>query len=108
MARALLLGVEQTRVEEKTMATIIQYTDRQTPQNQYPLRIVSPRNSSRCCLTGMEDVGEALTEAPWVLQYRRCHQCGFAVRLVVRALPDAQAIASLQSSLKGASLAGLE
>lgn len=90
------------------MATIIEYTDARAPENQYPLRIISPRHSSPCCLTGMEDVGEPAVDGRWILQYRRCPRCGFAVRLVVRALPDTEAIAAVQSSFKAASFAGFE
>jgi hypothetical protein len=74
------------------MATIIEYSDTHPPTNQHPLRIVSPRSSHPCCATSMEDVGSAVTEGRWVLKYRRCRRCGFAVRLVVRALADADEV----------------
>jgi hypothetical protein len=37
----------------------------------------------------MEEVGTARQDGRWVFQYRRCRQCGFTVRVIVREIPDA-------------------
>jgi hypothetical protein len=47
----------------------------------------------------MADVGPPETDARWVYQYRRCRQCGFAVRVILREIPDAALVASLRESL---------
>jgi hypothetical protein len=36
----------------------------------------------------MELVGEPHSEGRWVFQYRRCRRCGFAVRVILRQVPD--------------------
>ena len=35
----------------------------------------------------------------WVYLYKRCRACGFTVRLVVRAIPDAGLLASVRKIL---------
>lgn len=70
------------------MSTIVDYTDREPAANQYPERIVSPRRPAPCCFTDMEEVGPAQHEGRWVFQYRRCRQCGFTVRVILREIPD--------------------
>jgi hypothetical protein len=37
----------------------------------------------------MEDIGEEQSDARWVFQYRRCQTCGYAVRFVLREIPNA-------------------
>jgi hypothetical protein len=71
------------------MATIVTYTDRDPAANQYPERIVSSRRPGPCCFTDMEEVGTTQHEGRWVFQYRRCRQCGFTVRVIIREIPDA-------------------
>jgi hypothetical protein len=71
------------------MATIVNYTDREPAANQYPQRIVSPRQPGPCCFTDMAEVGTTEREGRWVFQYRRCRQCGFTVRVILREVPDA-------------------
>ncbi|HTX54873.1 MAG TPA: hypothetical protein VMD08_15820 [Candidatus Baltobacteraceae bacterium] len=70
------------------MATIAEYTDTKPAQNRYPRRIVSPSRSGPCCFREMEAIGGPRQEGQWVFQYRRCRTCGYAVRLIVRRLPD--------------------
>lgn len=81
------------------MGTIVVYTDHQPPQNAYPGRIVSPTRSGPCCFSSMDDVGSTQQDGRWLFQYRRCRQCGFTVRTVVRELPDAVLIADLRKTL---------
>ena len=71
------------------MATIVSYTDREPAANQYPARLVSPCRPGPCCFTDMAEVGTAQHEGRWVFQYRRCRQCGFTVRVILREIPDA-------------------
>ncbi|MBP1776545.1 MAG: hypothetical protein H6Q86_2555 [candidate division NC10 bacterium] len=70
------------------MSSIVEYTDAKSPDNLYPRRIVSPRKSGPCCFSDMELVGEPHFEGRWVFQYRRCRQCGFTVRVILRQVPD--------------------
>ncbi len=70
------------------MPTIVTYTDREPAANRYPQRIVSPSRPGPCCFSDMEEVGTARQEGRWVFQYRRCRQCGFTVRVILREIPD--------------------
>ena len=71
------------------MSTIVKYTDREPATNEYPRRIVSPCRSGSCCFTDMEEIGRGVQDGRWVFQYRRCRQCGFTVRVILREIPDA-------------------
>ena len=84
------------------MATIVEYTDARAPQNAYPARIVSPSHSGPCCFTQMEDVGPVTRDGRWEYRYRRCRRCGFAVRVIVRGVPDPALLAELRQSLETA------
>ncbi len=90
------------------MTTIIEYTDAKPPQNLYPDRILSPSHPDSCCLLRMEQIGEPLVEGSWVYHYKRCRQCGFSVRVVVKQLPDDHLFRSLRSFFQQLSVAGLE
>ena len=81
------------------MATIVEYIGRQSPESRYPHRIISPPRSGPCCFSEMEWVGTPQEEARSVYQYRRCRQCGFAVRVILREIPDAALIADLRQTL---------
>jgi hypothetical protein len=81
------------------MQTIVTYTDRQPPRNRYPHRIISPLRAGGCCFSNMEELGTPQEDARWVFQYRRCRQCGFAVRVILREIPDATLANSLRESL---------
>lgn len=81
------------------MATIVEYTDEKQPTNQYPRRIISPGRSGPCCFTDMEDVGKPQEDGHWVFQYKRCRTCGFALRLILREIPDAALAAELRKLL---------
>ncbi len=81
------------------MPTIVEYTDQKQPQNLYPVRIISPSHSNTCCFSDMEEIGEPQKDGHWVFQYRRCRKCGFAVRVIVRELPDETLIKELRNIL---------
>jgi hypothetical protein len=81
------------------MPTIVTYTDREPARNQYPQRIVSPRRPGPCCFTDMAEVGSAQHDGRWEFQYRRCRQCGFTVRVVLREIPDTALAAELRRIL---------
>jgi hypothetical protein len=70
------------------MPTIVEYTSTKPPENHFPRRIVSPPQSSSCCFSHMETVGLPRAEGLWLVQFKRCRQCGFTVRAIVRYLPD--------------------
>jgi hypothetical protein len=82
-----------------TTPTIVEYTDEKPPKNLYPQRIVSPVRSGPCCFTDMEEVGKPQEEGRWVFQYRRCKKCGFALRVILREIPDAALAAELRKIL---------
>jgi hypothetical protein len=84
---------------EHTIATIVEYTDQKQPRNLYPQRIISPIRSGPCCFTDMEEVGKPQEEGRWVFQYKRCKKCGFALRVILREIPDAALAAELRKIL---------
>ena len=81
------------------MATIVEYIDRKPPENRYPHRIISPPRAGPCCFSEMEWLGTPQEDARSVYQYRRCRQCGFAVRVILREIPDVALMASLRETL---------
>jgi hypothetical protein len=87
------------RTEEDGMQSIVEYTDQKKPRNQFPKRIVSPLRSSPCCFTEMEEVGAPQEGDRWIFQYKRCRSCGFAVRVIVRELPNHALIRDLRQTL---------
>lgn len=90
------------------MPTIVECSDTIPPQNQYPDRIISPPRSESCCLTNMETVGTPQVDGRWVYQYKRCRRCGFAVRSILKALPDKEIVAALQATFTEISVKGFE
>ncbi len=83
------------------MSSIVEYTDAIPPQNEFPDRIISPSRSGPCCFTHMESLGTPQVDGRWISQYKRCRQCGFAVRVILQVLPDTDAIAGLRATLAG-------
>jgi hypothetical protein len=81
------------------MATIVEYTTRKSPANRYPVHIISPPRSGACCYSDMETLGDPLEDERWVYEYRRCRRCGFAVRVILREIPDAALVAGLRDTL---------
>ena len=81
------------------MATIVTYTDKRPPENRYPHRIISPSRAGGCCFSDMEGLGTPQEDTRWVFQYRRCRQCGFAVRVILREIPDTTLANNLRESL---------
>jgi len=45
----------------------------------------------------MEEVGTPQQYDRWVFEYRRCRRWGFAVRVILREIPDAALVASLRA-----------
>jgi hypothetical protein len=86
-------------VTEHTIPTIVEYTDHKQPRNLYPQRIISPVRSGPCCFTDMEEVGKPQEDGRWVFQYKRCRKCGFALRVILREIPDAALAAELRKIL---------
>jgi hypothetical protein len=82
------------------MATIVEYSDHERPTNLYPERIVSPAHSGPCCFTEMHEIGESQDDGRWVFQYKRCRKCGFAVRVILREVPNAALVAELQRTFR--------
>jgi len=81
------------------MPTIVRYTDQKPPMNRYPHRIISPPRAGACCFSDMEELGTPQEDARWLYQYRCCRQCGFAVRVILREIPDTALVASLRETL---------
>jgi hypothetical protein len=84
---------------EHAVPTIVEYTDQKPPRNLYPQRIISPVRSGPCCFTDMEEVGKPQEDGRWVFQYKRCKKCGFALRVILREIPDAALAAELRRIL---------
>ena len=84
------------------MSTIIEYSNRKPPTNQYPRQIVSPMQSNRCCFSDMESLGPPIQEGDCELQYKRWLTCGFSVRQILRRLPDPVLMARLRKILRTA------
>ncbi len=82
------------------MSTIVEYTDKKQPENHYPARIISPSRSGPCCFSDMEEIGGTQREGRWEYVYRRCRTCGFAVRVIVRELPDEALLTELRQILE--------
>ncbi len=82
------------------MPTIVEYTDKKPPANRYPQRIISPSRSGPCCFTEMVEIGAVEREQHWEYAYKRCRKCGFAVRVIVRELPDEVLVKELQKILE--------
>lgn len=90
------------------MPTIVEYTDLVPAKNEYPSRVVSPTGPGPCCAVGMADLGAEQREERmdgawangfWVWRYRRCPECGFTVRRVVRFEPDPRMVEELRRTL---------
>jgi hypothetical protein len=47
----------------------------------------------------MEALGKPQEDERWVYQYRRCRKCGFAVRVIIREIPDTTLVAGLRETL---------
>ena len=47
----------------------------------------------------MKQLGGLQEDECWVYQYRRCRQCGFAVRVILREIPNAALTASPRETL---------
>lgn len=89
------------------MKTIVEYTDQKPPGNEYPHRLVSPLAAGPCCFSGMEELGEPLRGERWVFQYKRCRECGFVVRVILRAIPDAALAKELRATLARSMVRGM-
>ncbi len=81
------------------MPTIVEYTDQKKPKDEFPTRIISPTDSGACCFSHMKAVGEVQREGQWEYEYRRCTKCGYAVRFIVREVPDEALINDLRDIL---------
>ena len=97
--RTSTLKTNAAGLAEQTPPTIVEYTDQKPPKNMYPERIISPVRSGPCCFTDMEEVGKPQEDGRWVFQYRRCKKCGFALRVILREIPDAALAAELRKIL---------
>jgi hypothetical protein len=84
------------------LATIVEYTDQEPPQNDYPHRIVSPVLPAACCASNMVDIGDPETDGQLVFQYRRCPTCGFTVRRILAKILAPLLVAKLRKTLKSA------
>jgi hypothetical protein len=47
----------------------------------------------------MEDLGDATRDGDWEYRYRRCRTCGFALRVILRPIPDEALLANLRREL---------
>jgi hypothetical protein len=92
---------------EQAVKTIVEYTDQKPPTNDYPHRLVSPVASGPCCFSGMEEIGALQEDERWVFQFKRCRQCGFVVRVILREIPNAALAAELRALLAKSMVRGM-
>jgi hypothetical protein len=60
---------------------IIEYSETETPKNDYPRKIVSPPRASSCCTDESRlDVGSVREVEGFKFCYRVCQECGHAVK----------------------------
>lgn len=70
------------------METIVEYRTDKKPLNAYPKQIISPAHPQQCCATRMVQVGKAREDQRgFSFYYRRCQECGFAVRHFLPVVP---------------------
>ena len=81
------------------MPSLVTYPDQRPPEKRYPHRIISPPREDVCCFSDMEWLDAPQRDARWLYQYRRCRRCGFAVRVLLRELPDTTLLNSLRKTL---------
>ncbi len=81
------------------MRTLVEYTDRLAPLNAYPHRLISPTHPGPCCHCSMAFLSEELRDGQVVFRYKRCLQCGYTVRHILREVPDVALLAALRQEL---------
>ena len=60
---------------------IIEYSDSESPKNEYPRRIVSPTRAASCCNDDSRiNVGFVREVEGFMFCYRVCQDCGHAVK----------------------------
>ena len=65
----------------RIVRNIIKYTDKDSPRNEYPKKIVSPVNPSPCCADeNRELVGNVKEIDGFKFCYKICRDCGHAVK----------------------------
>ncbi len=65
----------------RIVKNIIHYTDDEKPRNEYPKKIVSPPEPSRCCTDeNREVVGTAKEIDGFKFAYKICRKCGYALK----------------------------
>jgi len=47
----------------------------------------------------MEEIGVPQEAEQWEFRYKRCRKCGFTIRVILRARPDVDLVASLRETL---------
>jgi hypothetical protein len=92
---------------EQAVTTIVEYTDQKPPANDYPHRLISPLASGPCCFSGMEEVGDPQERERWVFQYKRCRECGYVVRVILREIPNAALAKDLRALLAKSLVRGM-
>ena len=65
----------------RIVRNIIKYTDDQPARNDYPKKIVSPSNPSKCCSDDSREVVGTMREIDgFKFCYKICSKCGHAVK----------------------------
>jgi hypothetical protein len=54
----------------------------------------------------MQEIGTPQDDGRWVFQYKRCRKCGFAVRVILREIPNAALATELRHTLANAFVRG--
>ena len=82
-----------------TLPSLVPYTDQEPPANRDPHRIIAPPRAGDCCFSAMEWLDVPQRDARGGYQDRRCRRCGFAVRVLLREVPDPTLVNSLRDAL---------
>ena len=77
-------NIRKKNSEERShrlVKNIIEYSETESPKNQYPRRIVSPPRASSCCTDESRmDVGSVREVEGFKFCYKICGKCGHAVK----------------------------
>jgi len=66
---------------DRIVKNIIRYTDDEKPKNEYPKKIVSPTEPSKCCNDENREIVGSMREIDgFKFCYKICQECGHAVK----------------------------
>jgi hypothetical protein len=77
---------------DRIVKNIIRYTDEEKPKNEYPKKIVSPTEPSKCCNDKNREIVGSMREIDgFKFCYKICQECGHAVKFFFPAIDSTSA-----------------